>query len=465
MSDHETLKTVRGTLPGEDAFGLNPEFIDDISTALEDGRDDHVRDRVLTLHYADAADLIDQLPREQRERLLDLMRPGFNPEILPELDHRVRDEVLERYGYADFATLVAELDSDDAVYLVDQLDDDERAHVLARLPGEERTVIEQGLAFPEYTAGRLMQRELVAVPAYWTVGETIDYLRANRTLPEDFYVLFVVDPRHRPQGIVRLSMLLRSARAARLQDLMTQEDMVVMNVAMDQEEVAHLFRQRDLLSSPVVDASGRLVGRITIDDVVDVIDEEAEDDMLKMAKVGEADLSASALSTASRRIRWLGITLVNTIVASFVISRFEATLEQIVALAILMPIVAAMGGNAGMQVVTVMVRALATKELGPGNMSRIVGKELLVGGINGVVFAAVMGSIAMLWFNNLDLGLVLSAAMIFNMVWAGMAGTLIPLTLSKVGIDPALAAGPFLTTTTDVLGFFAFLGLATLFLV
>ncbi|KJS38852.1 MAG: magnesium transporter [Rhodospirillaceae bacterium BRH_c57] len=465
MSDHETLKPVRGPLHGEDAFALNPEFVQDVVAALEEGRDDYVRDQVLTLHYADAADLIDQLPREPRERLLDLMRPGFNPEILPELDDRIRDEVLERYGYADFASLVAELDSDDAVYLVDQLDEAERAHVLARLPAEERTVIEQGLAFPEYTAGRLMQRELVAVPAYWTVGETIDYLRANASLPEDFYVLFVVDPRHRPQGIVRLSALLRSPRATRLQGLVTEEDMVVMNVTMDQEEVAYLFRQRDLLSSPVVDASGRLVGRITIDDVVDVIDEEAEDDMLKMAKVGEADLYAPAFSTAGRRIRWLAITLLNTILASFVISRFEATLEQIVALAILMPIVAAMGGNAGMQVVTVMVRALATKELGPGNMSRVIGKELAVGAINGVVFAAVLGTVAFLWFGRLDLGIVLSAAMIFNMVWAGMAGTLIPLTLAKMKIDPALAAGPFLTTTTDVLGFFAFLGLATLFLI
>ncbi|MFA7431801.1 MAG: magnesium transporter [Rhodospirillaceae bacterium] len=465
MSDHEILKPVRGTLHGEDALALNPEFIADIVAALEEERDDYVRDQVLTLHYADAADLIDQLPREPRERLLDLMRPGFNPEILPELDDRVRDEVLERYGYADFASLVAELDSDDAVYLVDQLDEAERAHVLARLPATERGIIEQGLAFPEYTAGRLMQRELVAVPAYWTVGETIDYLRANPSLPDDFYVLFVVDPRHRPQGIVRLAALLRSPRATRLQALVTAEDMVVINVTMDQEEVAYLFRQRDLLSSPVVDASGRLVGRITIDDVVDVIDEEAEDDMLKMAKVGEADLYAPAWSTSSRRIRWLSVTLINTILASFVISRFADTLEQIVALAILMPIVAAMGGNAGMQVVTVTVRALATKELGPGNMTRVVGKELLVGAINGVVFATIMGTVAFLWFGRLDLGLVLSAAMVFNMIWAGIAGTLIPLTLARMKIDPALAAGPFLTTTTDVLGFFAFLGLATLFLV
>lgn len=464
MNEHDTLKRVRGAIHDEDTFGLNPEFVDDVCAALAEGRDDYVRSQVLTLHYADAADLIDQVPREDRGRLLDVMRSGFNPEILPELDDRVRDEVLERFGYADFASLVAELDSDDAVYLMDQLDEDERAHILERLPREERAIIEQGLAFPEHSAGRLMQRELVAVPTYWTVGEAIDYLRANPHLPEDFYVLFVVDPRHRPQGIVRLSALLRARRPTRLRDLMSVDDMVVLNVTMDQEEVAHLFRQRDLLSAPVVDVSGRLVGRITIDDVVDVIDEEAEDDMLRLAGLSETSLYSAVLDTARSRFTWLLVNLGTAVLASFVIGLFETTLDRFVALAVLMPIVASMGGNAGTQTLTVAVRGLAMKDLVPSNAGRILGKEVLVGAINGILFSVLTGVVAWIWFEDVLIALVIGAAMIINMVVAGLSGIAIPLGLERMKVDPALASGVFLTTVTDVVGFFAFLGLAAVFL-
>jgi len=447
----------------EPGSGLNSEFVESIILALEDGRDEEAREQALALHYADAADLIERVGRENRERLVTLMWPDFNPEILPELDHNVRQEVLSTVGYADFAALVAELESDDAVYLMDMLDPEERAYVLERLPSEERAIIEQGLAFPEHSAGRLMQRELVAVPAYWTVGEVIDYLRSATHLPDEFYVLFVVDPRHRPTGVVRLNTLLRSRRPTRLRDIMTTE-MEVIDVTMDQEDVAYLFRQRDLLSAPVVDASGRLLGRITIDDVVDVIDEEAEDDMLRLGGVTETNLYSAVLETARSRFSWLVVNLGTAIIASLVIGLFEATLEEVVALAVLMPIVASMGGNAGTQTLTAAVRGLAMKDLVPANAGRVLGKEVLVGVFNGVAFAVLTGAAAWVWFGDMMIALVIGAAMIINMVVAGLSGIAIPVLLERLKIDPAVASTVFLTTVTDVVGFFAFLGLAAVFI-
>lgn len=462
MTDQDIVTPERHD-QSEPGSGLNSEFVESIILALEDGRDEEAREQALALHYADAADLIERVGRENRERLVTLMWPDFNPEILPELDHNVRQEVLSTVGYADFAALVAELESDDAVYLMDMLDPEERAYVLERLPSEERAIIEQGLAFPEHSAGRLMQRELVAVPAYWTVGEVIDYLRSATHLPDEFYVLFVVDPRHRPTGVVRLNTLLRSRRPTRLRDIMTTE-MEVIDVTMDQEDVAYLFRQRDLLSAPVVDASGRLLGRITIDDVVDVIDEEAEDDMLRLGGVTETNLYSAVLETARSRFSWLVVNLGTAIIASLVIGLFEATLEEVVALAVLMPIVASMGGNAGTQTLTAAVRGLAMKDLVPANAGRVLGKEVLVGVFNGVAFAVLTGAAAWVWFGDMMIALVIGAAMIINMVVAGLSGIAIPVLLERLKIDPAVASTVFLTTVTDVVGFFAFLGLAAVFI-
>jgi magnesium transporter len=331
------------------------------------------------------------------------------------------------------------------------------------VPVEERVILEQGLTYPEESAGRLMQRTLVAVPSFWTVGETIDFLRASDDLPDDFYDLFIVDPAHKPLGAVPLSRAMRTKRPVKLTEIM-ETDLRTIPVDMDREEVAYMFRQYALASAPVVDEDGRLVGVITVDDVVHVIEEETEEDLMGLGGVGESDFHAPALTTAWRRIRWLVVTLINTLIASSVISQFDATIQQIVALAVLMPIVAAMGGNAGMQVVTVTVRAIATKELQPGTVARVILKEILVAASNGIIFALVMGTISGLWFHDWRLSVVLAAAMLFNMMWSGIAGTMIPLTLSRLGVDPAIAAGPFLTTTTDVLGFFLFLGLATVFL-
>ncbi len=415
-------------------------------------------------HAADIAHLLEQLNADERRLFIEITRHALDPEMLTHLDETVREEVLEYLTPHEVAQAVVELDSDDALDILEDLDEEQKRQILERIPPEERALIEEGLTFPEESAGRLMQRELVAVPSYWTVGETIDFLRTAEELPDDFYDLFLVDPAHKPVGSVPLSRVIRNRRNVKLADIM-ETNLRTIPAEMDQEAVAHLFRSYSLVSAPVVDDAGRLLGVITVDDVVHVIDEEAEEDMMSLAGVGDTDFHASALETAWRRLSWLVVTLVNTLIAATMISQFDATIEQLVALAILMPIVAAMGGNAGMQVVTVTVRALATRDLNPrSNIWRAVLKEMAVAAMNAPVFALIMGTIAALWFHSAALGVVLGAAMIFNMLWAGLAGTLIPLTLNRLGMDPAISAGPFLTTTTDVLGFFSFLGLATLFL-
>ncbi|MBB4286783.1 magnesium transporter [Roseospira goensis] len=454
----------RDVLRSDDSYGLLPEFVTMVHDALEAEDDATVRELVAPLHYADIADLIETLGSEDRARFVRAVKSVFNAEILPELDDAVRAEVIEELGFEDFAACLREVESDDAVYLAGQIEDeDERATVLAKLPAELRAVIEQALALPEFSAGRLMQRELVAVPSYWTVGETIDYLRSGARLPDEFYQIFIVDPRHRPVGNVRLSALLRARRPVRLREIMDPKTAEI-PITMDQEEVAFLFRQQNLLSAPVVDASGRLVGRVTVDDVVDVIDEEAEDDMFRLAGLSEGDLFSAVVDTVKSRFTWLLLNLGTAVLASLVIGLFESTLEAVVALAVLMPIVASMGGNAGTQTLTIAVRALATKELTAANATRIVGKEVAIGLINGLVFAVLTGAVSWVWFGNPAIGVVIGAAMIINMVAAGLAGIAIPLVLDRLKVDPAVSSGVFLTTVTDVVGFFAFLGLAAVFI-
>jgi len=448
----------------EELYGLTVDLVRQMRDAISDGAVARIEELVDPLHAADLADLLEALDPEERRLLIAIIRHTIDPETLSYLDESVREEVMELIGPQELAHAVAELDTDDAIDLIEDLDEDEKRRILESVPAEDRHAIEQGLTYPEDSAGRLMQRELVAVPQHWTVGEAIDFLRTAKELPDDFYDLFVVDPQHHPVGSVPLSRVMRNGRSAKLSDIMETELRPV-SVTLDQESVANLFRQYGLVSAPVVDEHDRLVGVITVDDVVLVIDEEAEEDLLAFVGAGETDFFAPAIEVAWARVRWLFVTLINAAIASSVILQFEATIEQIVALAVLMPIVAAMGGNAGVQVVATIVRALATRRISPHTSQwRVVGKEVAVNAINAVVFAAVVGTGAALWFGSWPLGGVLAGAMIFNMVWAGFAGTVIPLTLARIGVDPAIGAGPFLTTTTDVLGFFAFLGLATLFL-
>jgi magnesium transporter len=448
----------------EGFYGPSQELLQNVKAALTEADIPQVEALIEPLHPADVADLIEHLESEERRLFLEITRHVLEPETISHLEDSLREEVVDQMRPEELAEVVTELDSDDAVEILENLDDERQQQVLGSIPQAERFVLEQGLTFPEDSAGRLMQRELVAIPSHWTVGEVNDYLRKTSELPDDFYNLYVVDAAHKPIGAVPLSRAMRSPRDAKVGEIMETE-LRLIRADMDQEAVAYLFRQYGLVSAPVVDEPGHLIGVVTVDDVVRVIDEEAEEDLLNIVGVGDTDFHDPAHITAFRRVRWLVVTLINTLIASVVISRFEGTIGQFPALAVLMPITAAMGGNAGVQVITVTVRALATRDISPSsNVLRIIRKELLVGLINACVFALILGTIGALWFGHFQLGLILAGAMIFNMVWAGFAGTMIPLIMSRLGFDPATGAGPFLTTTTDCLGFFSFLGLATLIL-
>jgi magnesium transporter len=446
-----------------ESFELDRAVVDAVEEAID--RDDHEEVRALLepVHDADVADLLQNLSSDERRTVVEALRADFPPDVLAELDERVRDEVIEELGIAETVNAVRELETDDAVHIISELEEDQQELVLKAIPAQDRTLIEEALAYPDYSAGRLMRRELVAVPVFWTVGDTIDHLRATAeanpdALPDEFFDIFVVDPGHRPVGSVGLSRMLRARRAEPMTGIMST-DLKVIDATTDQEDVAFLFRQRDLTSAPVVDAGGRLVGVITIDDVVDVIDEEHEDDIMRLGGVREDDLYSASIETAQSRFTWLLVNLGTAILASAVIGLFDATIEQMVALAVLMPIVASMGGNAGTQTLTVAVRALATKELTEANALRVIGKEVLVGAMNGLLFAVITGIIAWGWFRDPGLGVVIGLAMIVNMIVAGLFGAVIPLALDRMKIDPAVASAVFLTTVTDVVGFFAFLGL------
>ena len=451
--------------PSDIYDGLHIDDVDEIVAALDAGDIALVRELVAPLHFADAADLVERLSTDQRRDLINAAHDVMHPDFFSELDETVRDEVVDIVGLDAVASAVSEMETDDAVEIIDELDEHEQLHVLDAMSSADRTLIEEGLAYPEYSAGRLMQREVMTVPQIWTVGETIDFMREiaeqeEWETPNVFYEIVVVDQGHKPVGSIPLSTLLQSKRPVSVTNIM-HEQMKLIPVDMDQEEVAFLFRQRDLVSAPVVGDEGRLVGIITIDDVVDVIDEEAEDDILALGGVREDDLYSATLDTTKQRFSWLFINLLTAIMASIVISFFQGTIEHVVALAVLMPIVASMGGNAGTQTLTVAVRALATKELTSTNASRQIGKEILVGSINGMVFAVLMGGVAWAWFGGADIGLVIGMAMIVNMIVAGLFGAIIPIALERHGIDPAVASSVFLTTVTDVVGFMVFLGLGS----
>lgn len=445
----------------KEGYGLRLDLDRAVATALEARDPSGVRALIAPLHVADVADLLEHLTGDHRKALLEILRPTLDAEILAHLDETVREEIIEYLGPVDVAAAVAELESDDAVDVIQELDDEERQEVLQAFPPQERAILEEGLTYPEESAGRLMQRETVVVPSYWTVGETIDFMRQTDSLPKDFYDIFVVDPAHQPIGKISLSRLLRTRRPVPVAEIMLQTPRVV-SATMDQEEVAHLFRQYGLVSVPVIDGAGRIVGVITVDDVVDVIDEEAEEDLMKLGGVQETDIYSAVFDTARSRFSWLFVNLFTAILASIVIAFFDAEIDKLVALAVLMPIVASMGGNAGTQTLTVAVRALAMRELTMTNAWRIIGKETLVGGFNGVLFAMLAGSVAWFWFADPLLGAVLAMAMVVNLVVAGVAGAMIPISLARAGVDPAVASGVFLTTVTDVVGFFSFLGLSAL---
>ncbi|MGD9502231.1 MAG: magnesium transporter [Methyloceanibacter sp.] len=448
----------------DDEGEIRPEFLHAVIAALDEGQAAKLRDLTLPLHEADLADLIELLKPEQRTMLIATLGEDFDAATLPELDEAVRDQVLEAMPSEQVAEALQQLDSDDAVYVIEDLDKEEQTDILAKLPHFERLALERSLEYPEDSAGRIMQTDLIAVPPFWSVGQTIDYMREADDLPDRFYELFVVDPAYHLLGSVALNVLLRSKRPTAI-DTITERDIHPIPVEADQEAVARQFERYNLTSAPVVDGGGRLVGVITADDVVEVVQEEASEDILRMGGVAGERVSDSVWRTTRHRFTWLFANLITAILASIVISLFEATIEQMVALAVLMPIVASMGGNAGTQTMTVAVRALATQDLGPANVFRVIWRESAVGLLNGLLFALIMAAIAFFWFGSGQLGVVIGVAMVVNLFAAALAGILIPLGLDGLGLDPAIASGVFVTTVTDVVGFFAFLGLAALWLV
>lgn len=444
---------------------LSDDAISSIIDALHDDEIETLTALIADLSAQDTAELLQKISEEDREQLFNVYGDNFDPQIFPYIDENIRKNILGKMPAEQVAAIVSELDSDDALNLLENLDDDFMQEIIEKLSAKIRIAIEEGLNFPEDSAGRLMQRECVAIPQFWTVGKTIDYLRsATDELPDDFSDIIVIDPFYHVVGEIPLSRILRSKRNQKVEEL-TLDDLHVIPAETDQEEAAHIFRREGINSAPVIDHNNRLIGVITIDDIVSVIDEEAEEDILKLAGVGEGDIYQAVLSTTSSRFRWLFVNLITAILASIVISFFDATIQQIVALAILMPIVASMGGNAGTQALTVAVRALATKELSSTNTMRVIWKETLVGFLNGAGFAIIMGVITALWFGTNMLGIVIAAAMIVNLIVAGLAGAGIPVFLNKIGLDPALSSTVLLTTITDIAGFLSFLGLASLFLV
>ena len=443
--------------------GLTDELTWAIRAALDVGASTEAAALAATLHVADQADLLEQLGREQRAALITEIRDELDPELLSHLDETVRAELLEILSPEEVGAAIAQLETDDAIDLLEDLDEPEQAALIEALPMPDRVAVEQGLTYPEDSAGRLMQRQLVAAPEFWTVGQTIDYLRVDDALPDDFYDIYIVDPKFRPVGSIPLSRILRSKRDVHLHEL-TMKELHSVPVDMDQEDVGYRFSQYDLVSMPVVGADGRLLGVITIDDVVEVIEEEAEEDILRLGGVAEADIFASPIKTSFRRFPWLLINLATAVLASIVIAQFEGAIGQVVALAVLMPIVASMGGNAGTQTLTVVVRALAVRDVTTANAFRVLIKEFLAGSINGILFMAAGLAVALLWYGDPQLGVLFGIAMVVTLVAGVLAGVCIPLILDKLGQDPAVSSGVFLTTVTDVVGFFSFLGLATLYL-
>ncbi|MDG4647653.1 magnesium transporter [Roseibacterium sp. SDUM158017] len=417
------------------------------------------------LHPADIADLLEQVSGGERAAWLALWSEGIDGEVISELDWGLREEVIALLPPAQVVEAVRQLDSDDLVDILEDLEDEQAAAILDALDDRDRTAVEQALSYPEETAGRLMQREVVHAPEHWTVGEMIDYLRAHKTeLPEQFYHVILTDPRMKPTGYVTLGRLLSSARRAPLREI-AEDSFRAIPATQDEDEVAYAFNQYHLISAPVVDEDGRLVGIITIDDAMTVLDEMNAEDLLRLAGVSEdSSISDRTVETIRQRLPWLFVNLITAILASLVIAQFEDAIAQVVALAVLMPIVASMGGNAGTQSLTVAVRALATKDLTRSNLPRVVMREASVGLVNGLAFAVVMGVVGVIWFGSAMLGAVIAAAMVINLLVAGLAGILVPVVMDRFRIDPALASGTFVTTVTDVVGFFAFLGLATIFL-
>ena len=434
-----------------------------VLSALASGNRVDLTEVLEPLHPADIADIIEQLNTTDRARFIRLYDTEFYGDILSEIDEHIREEVIAELKPDVLAEAVRDLESDDVVDIVEDLEEEQKETILDALEEGDRVAVQSLLSYPEQSAGRLMQREVVMAPEHWSVGMAIDFLRNDANLPEQFYHIVLVDPRLHPVGNVSLGKLMSSKRSVLLKEII-EDVFQVIPADQDEADVAYAFNQYHLISAPVVDMENRVVGVITIDDAMVVLDEELEEDIMLLAGIGDSSVSDTIIETVRGRLPWLAVNLVTAILASIVIAQFEATIAQFVALAILMPIIASMGGNAATQSLTVAVRAIATKDISSTNIGRVIRREVGVGILTGLIFAVSMGLIGVFWFGTAMLGVVIAISMLINLVVANLAGTTIPVILEKLGIDPALASGAFVTTVTDVVGFFAFLSIAGILL-
>jgi magnesium transporter len=441
---------------------INHGFVDAVAEAIDAADPQRLRHLVEDFHESDLGQLLEALSPEHRPRLIELLGRDFDFAALTEVDDAVREEILEGLKTATLVEGVRELDSDDAVYILEDLDEADKAEILDQLPAMERVALQRSLDYPEDSAGRRMQTDLIAVPPFWTVGQTIDFMRETEDLPDTFYEIFVIDPGGRLLGAVPLDRLLRSKRPVTIAEIMNDEPDRV-KATDQQEDVARLFQRYNLVSAAVLDEADRLVGVMMVDDIVDVLEEEADADIKQLGGVNsEEELSDTVWDIMRSRSTWLFVNLCTALLSSYVISLFAGALQKMVALAVLMPIVASMGGNAGTQTMTVAVRALATRDLGRGNAWRVIRREMVVGLLNGIAFAILLAGVAIFWFGPANLGPVIGLAILVTLVSAAIGGILIPLALDRFDVDPAVSSGPLVTTITDVVGFFAFLGIATL---
>ncbi len=439
---------------------FNKEFVNTFSEKIKSSDIKFINQTLKDLHEADVANLIENLSNETRVKLIELEEFNIDPDIFIELNESIQGEVLQLLSTESIINIIKRLESDDSIKILENLEKSKKETVLEKLPPKDKFLLEEGLSYPEDSAARIMQREFTAVPSNWSVGQTIDYLRENKDLPKEFLEIFIVDNDFKPIGTVPSSRVLRTPRDSKMNSIMAEMP-VLISVNMDKEEVGHTFESYNLVSAGVVNKDNKLVGMITADDVVTVVQEEAEEDALRMAGVGDEEITDSVIIKTKRRFNWLLLNLLTALLATWVISNFGASIEQMVALAFLMPIVASMGGNAGMQTLAVTIRAIAKKELSASNFNRVVGKEFIIGILNGVIFAIITAIIVHLWFKEISLSLLIGVSMILNMIVAGLFGILVPVSLKKMNIDPALASSVFVTTITDVIGFLSFLGLGS----
>jgi magnesium transporter len=440
---------------------LKPEFVRAVLDAVEEGDSEGARALVEPLHPADIADLFELTPNERRADLAKALTDLLDGDVFAEMNDYVREDLIDSLSASEVADIASELDTDDAVAIIEDMEPEDQREVLRALDPDDRAAIEEALSYPEESAGRLMQRELIAVPEHWSVGDAIDYLRGHEELTTDFWEIFVVDPAHKPVGTVALSWMLRTPRTISIADVM-QREQTLLPVDMDQEEVALRFQKYALISAAVVDPNGRLVGMVTVDDIVHIISEEAGEDTLRLAGAGDGDINEPIALTVRTRLVWLVVNLGTAMLAASVVGMFEGTIAKFALLSALMGIVSGMGGNAGTQTLAVVVRALATNQLTSSNTVRMIGREFRIAATNGAVLGTLIGLGTLLIYQNPTLSLVFGAAILTNNLVAGLAGVLVPVTLERSGVDPAVSSAVFVTMMTDCMGFFSFLGLATL---